>query len=81
MAPVVSCTNSIPACVCSQQLWELIFLALEVWAVGLGPLAPKMSLVNFFPPNVGVGPVHSTSATLLPVWMDVVFNSVDFHST
>ena len=41
-----------------------------VW--GLGFLAPKISLLNFYPPHVGVGPTHSGSAPLLSVWMDVV---------
>ena len=51
-------------------------LALEPWAmgpgVGLGLLAPKISLPNFYPPHVDVGPAHSMSPPLLPVWTDVV---------
>ena len=40
--------------------------------VGLGLLAPGISLLNFYPPHVDVGPACSTSVSLLPVWMDVV---------
>ena len=44
---------------CSQKLWRLIFLALEPWAgvpcVGLGLLALKISLPNFYPPLVDMG--------------------------
>ena len=40
--------------------------------VGLGPLAPKIALPNFYPPHVGERPTCSTSEPLLPVWMDVV---------
>ena len=75
-APEVSSTNSIPDGFCSLKLWGLIFLALELWAggpgVGLGLLAPKISLPNFYPPDVDVGPAHSVSVPLLPVWVDVV---------
>ena len=75
MAPAVSPTDSIPIGFCSQKLWGLTFLALEPWAVGpgmgLGFLAPEISFPNFYPPHV-VGPVHSMSVPLLPVWMDVV---------
>ena len=43
----------------SQKLWGLIFLLLEPWAqgpgVGLGPLTPVISLLNFYPPHMGVG--------------------------
>ena len=74
-APAVSYTDSIPTGFCSQKLWGLIFLALEPWSggpgVGLGLFAPEISLLNFYP-QVGVGPAHSLSAPLLPVWMDVV---------
>ena len=47
--------------------------------VGLGLLAPEIYLPNFYLPHVGMGPVHSVSAPLLPVWMDVCvffFNSI-----
>ena len=40
--------------------------------VGLGLLAPKISLPNFYPPHVGMGPARSLSLPLLPVWVDVV---------
>ena len=40
--------------------------------MGLGLLAPEISLPNFYPLQMGVGPAHFTSAPLLPVWMDVV---------
>ena len=53
-----------------------MFLALEPWArgpgVGLGLLTPKISLPNFYPPQVGEGPFHSTYAPLLSVWMGAV---------
>ena len=52
-APAASSTDPIPTGFCSQELWELIFLALESWAggpgVGLGLLAPEISLPNFYP--------------------------------
>ena len=74
--PAVSSTDSIPAGFYSQKLWGLIFLALEPWAgetsVGLGLLAPKMSLLNFYPPHMHVGPGYSASVPLLPIWMGVV---------
>ena len=51
-------------------------MALEPWAAGLGVglrlLTPEMSLPSFYPPHVGEGPAHSTSAPLLPVWMTAV---------
>ena len=63
-----------------------IFPALEPWAggpgVGLGLLAPKVSLWIFI--HVRVGTVLSASVPLLPVWMDVVSSILylsDFHST
>ena len=38
-------------------------MALETWAggpgMGLGLIAPKISLLNLYPPHTGVGPVHS----------------------
>ena len=62
----VSSTDSIPAGFCSQKLWKLFFLALVYWAffflgggresgVGLGFLAPRISLPNFYPPHIDVG--------------------------
>ena len=46
----------------------LIILALEPWArgsgVGLGPLTPEISLLNFYPPHVGVRLAHSISPYL-----------------
>ena len=43
-----------------QKLCRLIFLALEPWAgvpvVGLGLLAPVISLLNFYPPHEGERP-------------------------
>ena len=48
----------------------------EPWAggpgVGLGLLAPEISLPYFYPPHEDVGPARSTSLPFLPVWMDVV---------
>ena len=53
-----------------------MFLALEPWAggpgVGLGLLAPEISLPSFYLPHMVVGPIHSTSVPFLPVWMDGV---------
>ena len=60
----------------SQKLRGLIFLALDPWAggpgMGLGLLAPEISLLNFYPPHVCEGPACSASVPLLPVWIDVV---------
>ena len=60
----------------------------EPWAggpgVGLGLLAPEISLPYFYPPHEDVGPARSTSLPFLPVWMDVVSlipQLSDFHST
>lgn len=39
--------------------------------VGLRLLTPEISLSSFYPSHVGKGPACSTSASLLPVWMDV----------
>ena len=68
--------NSIPAGFYSQKLLGLILLALAPWAggpgVGLGLLTPEISLLNFYPPHMGMGPASSTSAFLLSVWVDVV---------
>ena len=54
-----------------QKLWELIFLGLELWArgpvVGLGLLAPKISLLNFYPPHVDVGQAQCASPSLTSV--------------
>ena len=51
--PAASSTDSIPAGFQSQKLWGLIFLTLEPWAggpgIGLGLLAPEVSLPNFYP--------------------------------
>ena len=52
--------------------------------VGLGLLAPEISLPNFYPPHMSEGPAHSASFPLLPVWMDVVSLILylsDFNST
>ena len=49
---------------------------LEPWAggpgMGLGLPTFYLSLPNFYPPHIDVGPAHSVSPPLLPVWMDVV---------
>ena len=73
----VSYTNSVPDGFCSQKLRELIFLELVPWIVG--PvwgwdwlLSPQISLLNFYLPHMDVGPTHSTSLPLPPVWMDMV---------
>ena len=46
---------------CSQNLWGLIFLAQESGAgeagVGLGLLAPEISLQNFYPHGCGISPL------------------------
>ena len=74
-APEVSSTNSI-----------LLFLQPEVvgtylpgtgpWAGGTwcGARTPHSQDIpsTFYPPHVDVGLAHFTSATLLPVWIDVV---------
>ena len=74
--PEVSSIDSIPAGFCIQKLWGLIFLTLEPWAgesvVGMGLLASNISLPNFYPPHMDVGPACSISLPFLPVWMDVV---------
>ena len=87
-APEISSTDSIPTGFCSQKLWGLIFLALEPWAggpgVGLGLLAPEISLPILYPTHVDLGPALSASVPLLPAWMDVVSLipwSSDFYST
>ena len=51
--------------------------------VGLGLLVPEISLPNFYPLHVDVEPAHSTSPSLLPVWLDVVSlipQLSEFHS-
>ena len=57
-------------------MWGLILLVLEILpggaGMGLGPLTPKISLLNFYPLHVDVGPADSMPLPLLPVWMDVV---------
>ena len=40
--------------------------------VGLGLLTPKISLLNFYPPHVYVGPAHSVSLPFLSVCIDVL---------
>ena len=76
MSSEVSSTDSIPAGFCSQKLWGLIFLVLEPWTgwpdVGLGLLASKIPLQNFYLPHTDVEPTCSTFVPLLPVRMDVV---------
>ena len=71
----LSSTDSIPAGFCSPKLWRLIFLALAPWAerpgMGLGLLSLEISLPNFYPQHIGVGPACSVSVSLLQVWMDV----------
>ena len=62
-----------PLFFCSSKLWGLIFLALQLWAggsgVGLGLFTPEISLQNFYPPHMDVGPAqaHSMSSPFLPV--------------
>ena len=41
-------------------------------SVRLGTLIPEISLLNFYPLHMDVGPAHSMSLPLLPVWMHVV---------
>ena len=40
--------------------------------VGLGLFSPELSLLNFYPPHVDVGPALFRAVPFLPVWMDVV---------
>ena len=69
-APAASSTDSILDGFCSQKLWRLTFPAQESWAggpgVGLGLLAPKVSLLNFYPRGCGVTPfcVHAPPTSL-----------------
>ena len=62
-----------PAGFYGQKLWGLIFQALEPWAgwpgVGLGCFVPKLSLLNFYAPDVDVVPAPSMSLCLLPGWI------------
>ena len=44
---------------------------LGVPGVGLGLLAPKISLLNFYPSHIGEGLAHFSCAPLLQVWVDV----------
>ena len=85
--PAVSSTTQPPSGFYSQNLWNLIFLTLVLWAgwscVGLVSLAPKVSLPIFIhymwmcdcPFHVSVSPrsCASTSLPVLPVWMNVTF--------
>ena len=41
--------------------------------VVLGLLVPEISLLNFYPPHVDVGPDHSMSPPLLSVQMNVIY--------
>ena len=75
-------------CSCLQpEVRGLIFLALVPSAgspaVELGLPTPELSLPNCYPPHVYLGPLYSTSLSLLPVWMDVVslIPPSYFHST
>ena len=56
---------------------ETYLPALEPWAGGprveLGLLAPRIPLLNFYLPNVDVGPAHYKSLPLLLVWMNVFY--------
>ena len=72
-----SSTNSIPAGFAARNCRDLSFWHWNPGlgggqGVGLGLLTPKISLPNFYLPHVGVGPAHSVSVPLLPVWMNVV---------
>ena len=73
-ALVVSSTDSIPAGFCSCGVlsswhWNP---GLEGPHVGLGLLALEISLLNFYPPHVSVGPAFFTSVFLLQVSILVV---------
>ena len=72
----------------SPKLWGLTFLALELWAegpgMGLGLLAPEISLLNFFIHAMWVWDQPFPHLRLPSVWMDVVSlipQLSDFHST
>ena len=73
---MASSTNSIPSEFCSQKLWGLFFLALEpsagVPGVRLGLLTPKIPLLSFYPPHVGIGPACSVAMPLLLAWTGMV---------
>ena len=84
------CPN--PHRICSQKLWGLTFLTVELWAgwsgVGLGSLIPKVSLLIFTYHMSVLDCLFyiSTSLSLLPIWMNVTslipwlsdFHTVDF---
>ena len=63
-----------PHWVLQPEVMETYLMALEPWAggSGVGLLIPKISLLNFYPLHMDVGPAHSTFLPLLPVWMYVV---------
>ena len=45
--------------------------------MGLGLLVPEISLLNFYPPQLDVGPGSSASPPFHPIRMDVFFfNSI-----
>ena len=77
-APAASSTNLILAGFLSQKLWGLTFLALNPW-LGILGWGWDSSLLKY-PSQIfilkGLGPVCSESTPLLPVWMDVVVNSI-----
>ena len=68
----VSSTDSIPTCFYSQKLGGLTSLALEPRAggpgVGLGPLVPIKSLLNFYLLHVDLGPAHSACPHFHPYY-------------
>ena len=74
--PEVSSSDSIPTGFCGQELWGLYLPGTGPreggTGVGVGLFAPEISLPNFYPPHVDVGPACSMSLPFLPVWMDVV---------
>ena len=51
------------------------------FSVRLELLAPKISLPNVYPPHVDVGPAHSVSLPLQPVWMDVFSLILGFQTS
>ena len=61
---------------CSQRLWWFFSWhwnpGLEVWCGAGNPHSQDIPPEFFSSNNVNVGPAHSTSLPLLPVWMDVV---------
>ena len=70
--PEVSSTDSVPLVFAARIYGDL---SSWHWNSGLGLLIPKISLPNFYPLHMGMGPGCSTSPHLLPIWMDVVFFS------